>query len=289
MRPLRTRLQEARRHTGLPSYVIERDYLLSWILAGISQVPTLSESLVFKGGTALKKCYFGDYRFSEDLDFTAQSDTVSIPDMERNVKQVCEVAARFVEEYANLEINCERYTEREPHPGGQQAFDIYATYPWQRQPYTKVKIEITMDEPVLRPVKERAVIHDYEESIEAEIKVYSLEEIVAEKLRAILQQMARLRERGWARSRARDYYDIWRIMGRFRDQMDLTEFSSLLSEKCAVRDVRYDGYEDFFREDMLAYVEDTWETFLQPLMRDLPSFELVIRGLRPQMKELLDL
>ena len=26
--------------------------------------------LGFKGGTALKRCYFGDYRFSEDLDFT---------------------------------------------------------------------------------------------------------------------------------------------------------------------------------------------------------------------------
>ncbi len=26
--------------------------------------------LAFKGGTALKRCYFGDYRFSEDLDFT---------------------------------------------------------------------------------------------------------------------------------------------------------------------------------------------------------------------------
>ncbi len=28
------------------------------------------DALVFKGGTALKRCYFGDYRFSEDLDFT---------------------------------------------------------------------------------------------------------------------------------------------------------------------------------------------------------------------------
>ena len=71
--------------------------------------------------------------------------------------------------------------------------------------------------------------------------------------------------------------------------MGLAGFSSLLNEKCGVREVRYSNCEDFFREDTLAYVEDTWETFLQPLMRDLPSFELVIRGLRPQVKELLDL
>ena len=30
----------------------------------------LQQSLVFKGGTALKKLFFGDYRFSEDLDYS---------------------------------------------------------------------------------------------------------------------------------------------------------------------------------------------------------------------------
>ena len=67
MKPLRTRLQEARQRHGLPWEVLERDYLLSWILAGIQRVDVLKGTLVFKGGTALKKCFFGDYRFSEDL------------------------------------------------------------------------------------------------------------------------------------------------------------------------------------------------------------------------------
>jgi predicted nucleotidyltransferase component of viral defense system len=56
MRPLRTRLQEARNRHGIPWNVLERDYILSWILAGIYQVPLLRETLAFKGGTALKKC-----------------------------------------------------------------------------------------------------------------------------------------------------------------------------------------------------------------------------------------
>jgi predicted nucleotidyltransferase component of viral defense system len=71
MRPLRGRLEEARVRLGVPWEVLERDYLLSWILAGIGRVPELRGALIFKGGTALKKCYFGDYRFSEDLDFSA--------------------------------------------------------------------------------------------------------------------------------------------------------------------------------------------------------------------------
>src|SRR6266508_6291443 len=53
----------------IPESVLERDYCLSWFLAGLSQSP-VRDRLIFKGGTALKKCYFPDYRFSEDLDFT---------------------------------------------------------------------------------------------------------------------------------------------------------------------------------------------------------------------------
>jgi predicted nucleotidyltransferase component of viral defense system len=49
---------------------VEKDYVLTWILFGISQNQLLSKALVFKGGTALKKIYFQHYRFSEDLDFT---------------------------------------------------------------------------------------------------------------------------------------------------------------------------------------------------------------------------
>ncbi len=57
----------------IPEAVLERDYCLAWFLVGLSR-SSLREHLVFKGGTALKRCYFGDYRFSEDLDFTLAGD-----------------------------------------------------------------------------------------------------------------------------------------------------------------------------------------------------------------------
>ena len=55
---------------GLLANVVEKDYVLGWLLAGIYNHPALKDSWVFKGGTCLKKCYFETYRFSEDLDFT---------------------------------------------------------------------------------------------------------------------------------------------------------------------------------------------------------------------------
>src|SRR5260221_9524368 len=49
--------------------VLERDYCLAWFLSALAE-SDLKAVLAFKGGTALKRCYFSDYRFSEDLDFT---------------------------------------------------------------------------------------------------------------------------------------------------------------------------------------------------------------------------
>ena len=51
----------------IPEAVIERDYVLAWFLTGLAGHP-LREVLAFKGGTALRRCWFQDYRFSEDLD-----------------------------------------------------------------------------------------------------------------------------------------------------------------------------------------------------------------------------
>lgn len=55
---------------GLREDVIEKDYVISWLLWGIGSHPALRDAWIFKGGTCLKKCYFETYRFSEDLDFT---------------------------------------------------------------------------------------------------------------------------------------------------------------------------------------------------------------------------
>ena len=66
----RQELAELARELSLSLTVVEKDYVLGWLLAGISANEVLAKHWVFKGGTCLKKCYFETYRFSEDLDFT---------------------------------------------------------------------------------------------------------------------------------------------------------------------------------------------------------------------------
>jgi hypothetical protein len=94
----------------LPS-IVEKDYVLGWILAGINAHEEISERWVFKGGTCLKKCYFETYRFSEDLDFT-------LPDESRIneefLRSVLKDVAGWVAEQSGLSI-----------PAAQLSFDIY--------------------------------------------------------------------------------------------------------------------------------------------------------------------
>ena len=287
MKTLHTRLQEARQRLKIPWEVLERDYLLSWILAGIAGVDVFRDTLVFKGGTSLKKCYFGDYRFSEDLDFSGVGDVPRGAAMEQAVAQACETAKKMLDEYAPVEIVCERYREKEPHPFGQEAFSIRARFPWHRELHTRAIIETSVDEKVLKPANMRKIIHEYGEPLEAHIRVYALEEIVAEKLRAILQHMEKLDTRGWGRSRARDYYDLWRVLGTCKDQMNLDGFNAFLRVKCAAKNVGFQNEEDFFRGNMMTHVEKTWEQWLGPLVPHLASFQTVISNLRPEITKLL--
>lgn len=287
MKPLRTRLLEARRRLALPWEILERDYLLSWLLAGIEGVESLRRTLVFKGGTALKKCYFGDYRFSVDLDFSGLEGVPTGEAMDQAVRELCAVATALLDAYAPVEIASERYIEKEPHPAGQEAFTIRARFPWQSEPQTRVMIETTVDEEILKPAPTRGIIHEYGEPLESAVRVYALEEIVAEKLRGILQHAKKLEERGWSRSRARDYYDLWRVLGTYQSRMDFSDFSPLLRRKCAVRGVDFAGPEDFFQEAILAHVERTWTQWLGPLVPELPSFQTVVGELRPLIAALV--
>ena len=129
------------------------------------------------------------------------------------------------------------------------------------------------------PPRRRSVIHEYGEPLDAEMSVYALEETVAEKLRAILQHAEKLEHRGWSRSRARDYYDLWRVLQTYRDEMQLDDFRTFLTKKCAVRQAGFDGADAFFEPTVLAYVARTWENWLGPLVADLPPFDLVVEEL----------
>lgn len=288
IKPLRKRLEAVAKLTGKRLNIVQQDYLLSWLLKGIFQHPILKTSLIFKGGTALKKCYFGDYRFSEDLDFSATKDLPDNQIVFKSITEACALAESQMREYSDIQLFAEEYQEREPHPHGQIAFKIQAQFPWEREPLTNAMIEITRDEIVLLEPSSKAIHHIYDEPIEQQVIVYLIEEIILEKLRAILQYTKKLHERDWTRSRARDYYDLWRIFSTFQDQLVINGLPLLLQQKCEHRQVSFQDADAFFDEKTLLHVEKTWHQWLVPLVSELPEYKLVIAELRPKIESLLN-
>src|SRR3989338_1242151 len=98
MKPLRLKLQEACTLKKSRLDIVEKDYALSYLLAGIAKQEKLTHSLVFKGGTALKKIFFGDYRFSVDLDFS----TLNAPKkqvLEDDLQNAVNISNNLLNEY----------------------------------------------------------------------------------------------------------------------------------------------------------------------------------------------
>ena len=89
---LRARAVEWQLRTG----VVEKDYVLGWLLAGIGVQPESSHQWVFKGGTCLKKCFFETYRFSEDLDFSLLPGAqYSVQELQSILREVAEQASEM--------------------------------------------------------------------------------------------------------------------------------------------------------------------------------------------------
>lgn len=282
---LKARLQEHSQLRKVKWEIIEQDYVLSWVLEAFSTLPELKNNLVFKGGTALKKMYFGEYRFSQDLDFSVRENVKDWKNLDQLIQEACFIATQTIQSLGeNVEFKSAIYTEKKPHPEGQQAFVIQARLPWHRDFHTKVYAEFSFQELIIMPPEERRIIHSYGDSLEGHISVYPLEEIVSEKIRALLQFAKKLHERGWGRSRVRDYYDLWRIMSSYSDNLNLGILPALVQKKCSHKKIEFDSINDIFQEKLIMNMEREWESWLSDIVSDLPKKELVLTDLREHLE-----
>jgi len=244
--------------------VIEKDYVLTWILLALADSP-LAELLTFKGGTALKKIYFPDYRYSEDLDFTLIGEAE--PD---------ELLAGLAETLSSLsrgqgfqfDIPAERIERRA------ESLTAYVNFvgPLQARATSRdVKIDITLVERLVFPVEKRMVVSDYTDRIEKQVLVYSLEEVLTEKLCAII-----------GRTEPRDVYDAHFLMQR--PDIDFYLIPAAFKEKATAK-----GVDPTRLAEALSRKKPTlqkmWDNRLQHQVKELPQLERVLRELNRKLRE----
>lgn len=237
------------RELGLASNVVEKDYILGWLLAGIAQHPDLGSSWIFKGGTCLKKCFFETYRFSEDLDFT-----VTNPDhlSEQFLTKTFAEIADWVYEAAGIEIpkeligfdvvqNPREGTSVEGRIGFRGPMGMGGDLP-------RVKLDLTADEVVVLEPMVRKVHHPYTDNPAKDIEVqcYSFEEVFAEKIRALKERL-----------RPRDLYDVVHLYRHDNFRPDRQVVMDTLKEKCAFKRISIPTVEEFDKHPDRAELQVT--------------------------------
>ena len=144
---LANRLHKEHGGRRIPEAVLERDYCLAWFLVGLGQ-SRLGKILIFKGGTALKRCHFGDYRFSEDLDFT-----LARPAEFAEIREGLEEVFERVAQASGIRFAFER-EDRQSHVN---SHTFYLSYQGPLPNPNTVKVDITISEVLLFPVEQRLV------------------------------------------------------------------------------------------------------------------------------------
>lgn len=254
--------------------IVEKDYVLGWLLAGISAQKNLFQNLIFKGGTCLKKCHLETYRLSEDLDYTVLDKKYVDEDF---LISSFETVSNWVYENSNIEmpknlISFKKYKNKKGIISVRGKIGFRGPL-LQKRNLPKIQLDITASEVlVLKPVKLK-VHHPYSDEPKRGITAYcySYVEAFAEKVRALAE-----------RARPRDLYDIVCL---FRNKSLLSDHELLLSvlkEKCEHKKMEIPNFKSIKAHEQIDELDTEWKSmlahqlpFLPPLKifwRELPSF-----------------
>jgi len=241
---------------------IEKDYHLGIVLKAISKNP-MSRDWVFRGGTALRKCYFPNYRFSEDLDFSLINRSLGnedkISDILRGICRKSNEQFGTTLEYFNLTKEREEY--------GEEAFK--GTLHFQGiKGKSKIKVDLSFADKVFVKPVEKTILHGYSDNNvfrKPKIKTARLEEIIADKFMAV----------SFIRSypRNRDLFDIWYIADKKKLDSGLIE--DVFGRKSDFRKLD-EKLVYQINQAHLSQFEKYWKAQLTTLVGDLPRFEEVV-------------
>ena len=254
--------------------IIEKDYVLSKVLMALSQIDLFNQYLLFKGGTALKKYYYPEWRFSEDLDFTSKANLKP-----KDVKSIFQETVDKVGKLFGLTMRILEYSQY-PKSGDDLIsvqFKLGYDGPLRKSSGQKnnVRVDIAFEEKLISEPVKKKILSGYADDIDSELVVYSLEEILSEKLRSILQ-----------RGKSRDYYDVWILLNKYKNDFSNEKLWEILKGKCEFKDIPTPKTEDFFNKERTEEAGRYWERGLAHQLNDLPAFEKVLEELKDLIREI---
>jgi predicted nucleotidyltransferase component of viral defense system len=241
--------------------VLEKDYVLTEVLKSLSQVPELRELFIFKGGTALRKVYFPNWRYSEDLDFTVRRNMAK-----EELRQILDTWYRQVEQSSRILLTTKTLHKPDGYARVRIQFVGSLAYP------AMIYMDLSFDEPLcLEPECRTVLTHPFPDE-RREVLAYSLEELLAEKIRSLVE-----------RGKSRDYYDVWRLLKEQCSQINLELLGTVLEKKLKHKGLDLRSVEDFLPANP-AGIKRYWEKDLRQQVTMLLPLEDVLN----ELKEMLD-
>lgn len=241
--------------------IVEKDYFMELILYYLSDDNFFNERVIFRGGTALKKIYFSDYRYSEDLDFLIE-DKEKLSDYSKRFDRILiKISSDFpFKPTKTSRLNNDRL----------QIFISYDVVSDIRV-IKELKLDILKD--VFIPsFRKKKIIFTYQDFKEKDCKLntYILESVAADKISRILD----------VDKEARDIYDLWYLLNL---DLDISKIKGALRKRF--------GYElyspNLLKEINSEAYKQSWKIRLIRQVRGLPPYELVIDQLEKLIKNKL--
>lgn len=252
-----TEIRQVAARLGVDPGVVEHDYVLGCFLHFLALEERVREAWAFKGGTCLSKCHFSEYRFSEDLDFTALR-----PVTEKSLKEIVQTAGNTMQREIGIRTDLkEAAVETIVDEYGKESFEAKGYY---RGPSEmagsprSLRVHINRDETLVFPTTLKPVQHNYSDKSDlpaVTLPAYSLEEVFVEKLRAISGQ------RRFAI--ARDLFDLLYLS---HVGANVEAAIRAFPEKCAIKGITAKAIDLTRIESRKEQYEKNWDNNLEYLI-----------------------
>lgn len=234
---------------SVPLVNVEKDYVMGWMLWAIYAQSRFSETLVLKGGNCLRKVYFPETRFSDDLDFTA----AKMP-TEHEFKDEVNMLCQNLQTKAEIPFELDQTrVEEKPTPDKDcKALDArvyFRGFAGDSSLTMRLKFDISDFETMVFPSELRPLLHSYSDSdsCAVNVRVYTIEEVLAEKLRSWIQ-----------RTRARDLFDAVKIIEQFGDSISKRRILDAFLRKTLFKGIPRAGRDNLIVDEKFQAVEQNW-------------------------------
>ncbi len=176
----------------------------------------------------------------------------------------------FIKEEANIPLDI---IDNNEHEYGRINFYIsYIGSLGGQRNNKKIKVDILRSEQLgFEPIMKDVIIN-YSDLKAHQILCYTLEEILVEKMRSVMQ-----------RKKARDFYDIWYLLEQYG--MDIDFYMNEFEAKCKSKEINHVDFPKKVTERLAKY-KGHWQSSMSEQIKKILDFDQVEREVQRHFKKL---